>query len=196
MDTSNHSSKHHRIYWLTDPGKRLATYLNYCAWQPTLDANIQFADLLVPPAAATHPAPSAADLAYRFAALGDRVDALLDSLRQSLPPEQHDNDRERHAAAPAAGASFADRLFPPAAADPGDQEWDIPAGPLTHIQTPEETEWAIQQLLERLHRELEEALQGMHQPKISDSEFEEYRLRVQEVRRAIYEIENGGSDVD
>jgi len=48
MDTSNHSSRHHRIYWLTSPGQRLAAYLDFTDTRlPAADQDIQFAD--VPP---------------------------------------------------------------------------------------------------------------------------------------------------
>lgn len=44
MDTSNHSSKAHRVYWLTRPGQRLAAYLDYCEKMPSMDTSIQFAE--------------------------------------------------------------------------------------------------------------------------------------------------------
>lgn len=45
MDTSNHSSKAHRVYWLTRPGQRLAAYLDYCETKPTISADLAFADV-------------------------------------------------------------------------------------------------------------------------------------------------------
>lgn len=45
MSTYNPSSYSRRVYWITDPGKRLAMYLDYCAWQPSLTTDIAFADM-------------------------------------------------------------------------------------------------------------------------------------------------------
>lgn len=46
MDTSNHSSKHHRVYWITSPGQRLAACLDFVDQrQPAADHDIQFAEL-------------------------------------------------------------------------------------------------------------------------------------------------------
>jgi hypothetical protein len=110
MHTSNHSSRHSRLYWLTDPGKRLACYLDYVDRQPMVATDIQFGDT----------------------------------------PERHDEDRRDHR----------------------------------------------QEQLDRLYEELYDALEDLRRPNLTDSQFEEFRLRVKEIRMSISEIETGVRDAD
>lgn len=77
MNTYNPSSYSRQVYWITDPGKRLASYLDYCFTKPELSPDITFADVPVPEKNDVDRPETELEILYR------QLNEQLDRMRQA-----------------------------------------------------------------------------------------------------------------